>query len=279
LILFFTDNVQDTRITMMIGTRTSLSGLLNVGNMSFSLSAGVASFDAPARVLLLANDMAPIDSVPNLLAGTACDVTRVASVTEALARIEADTFDAIIVDFRPDLFGYDAVCRLRVARVGLPILFVSARSTQDARARALAVGADDVVVLPLSQDGLLERLRALPTAQCATARSILQVGALELDLAARTVSVDGEMLALNAREYTVLEMLVTRAGTPVAKDALHARLADAGAGWADAVIASVRKKLTAAGGGVDIRAVRGLGYVIGARNGLSLRWMPQTLAA
>lgn len=263
---------------MMIGTRPSLSGLLNAGNMSFPLNAGVASLDVPARVLLLANDMAPIDSVPNLLAGTACDVTRVASVSEALARIETDTFDAIIVDFRPDLFGYDAVCRLRVARVGLPILFVSARSTQDARARALAVGADDVVVLPLSQDGLLGRLRSLPATQSDTDRSVLQVGALELDLAARTVSVDGDMLALNAREYTVLEMLVTRAGTPVGKDALHARLADAG-GWAEAVIASVRKKLTAASGGVDIRAVRGLGYVIGARNGLSLRWMPRTLAA
>ena len=54
---------------MMIGTRTSLSGLLNAGNISFPLNAGVSSFDVPARVLLLANDMAPIDGVPSLLAG------------------------------------------------------------------------------------------------------------------------------------------------------------------------------------------------------------------
>lgn len=266
---------------MMIGTRTSLSGLLNAGNISFPLNMGVSSFDVPARVLLLANDMAPIDGVPSLLAGTECEITRVASVPEALARIETATFDAIIVDFRPDLVGYDAVCRLRVARVGLPILFVSARSSADARDRALAVGADDVVVLPLSQDGLLARLCRLPVGQAAAARTVLQVGALELDLTARTASVDGDALALTAREYAVLEMLVTRAGTPVGKDALQARLAevDAGAGWAEALVASVRKKLTAAGGGVDIRTVRGLGYVIGARNGLSLRWMPRTLAA
>ena len=264
---------------MMIGTRTSLSGLLNAGNMSFPLNAGVSSFDVPARVLLLANDMAPIDGVPNLLAGTGCEITRVASVSEALTRVEAGAFDAVIVDFRPDLVGYDAVCRLRVARVGLPILFVSARSTPDARARALAMGADDVVVLPLSQDSLLARLSSLPVGQAATARTVLQVGTLELDLTARSVSVDGEALTLSAREYVVLEMLVTRAGTPVGKDALQARLAEVEAGWAEALVASVRKKLAAAGGGVDIRTVRGLGYVIGARNGLSLRWMPQALAA
>ena len=62
-------------------------------------------------------------------------------------------------------------------------------------------------------------------------------------------------------------------------DAVYPRNLETFARCFTALVASVRKKLAAAGGGVDIRTVRGLGYVIGARNGLSLRWMPQALAA
>ncbi len=265
---------------MMIGRNPRIAAMIEAGMMSFPMAVAAETGGSHvSRILLLANDCAAANGVQHLLGGTGCTVIGAASVATALDLARHGDFDAIVVDFRPDFFGYDAVCQLRVAKVELPILFVSARSTPEAGSRALGVGADDVVVLPLTQQGLMARLQRLPAA-AAPSRSVLQLGALEIDPDARDASIDGATLALNPREYTVLEVLATRNGAAVAKDALNERLAGtAGTGPADAIIAGLRRKLARWGAGSMIRTVRGLGYAIGAGNGASLRWNAHPMMA
>jgi DNA-binding response OmpR family regulator len=70
-------------------------------------------------------------------------------------------FDIVAVDIRPDMLGYDAICVLRTARVALPLLFISARSTQEACRHALSLGADAVGVLPFDDHAISSRILAL----------------------------------------------------------------------------------------------------------------------
>ena len=216
------------------------------------------------RVLLLANDMMSGDGATQPLNGASCSVSRVGSVDKAISLTGTDSFDVIVIDFRPDLLGHQAIRQLRMAHVDLPICFVSARSTADARDRAFAVGADDVVVLPFDQAGLRQRLEALAKrAGAARCPQKMQVGRLEIDLAERHARVDGRALPLYSDEYAAFELLVSRNGAPVGKSAilLHAYEADgASPGSAGTLISRLRRKLAKAGAGDLIQSFGGLGY-------------------
>ncbi|HEX2942466.1 MAG TPA: response regulator [Rhodopila sp.] len=102
--------------------------------------------------MLLNNELAATPAIACLLSGVGSDVVRSTSVAEGLEQLHAHMFAAIVVDLRPDLMGYDAVRCLRAAGILLPLLFISARTTPDARQLPLAAGASAVSTLPFSHD-------------------------------------------------------------------------------------------------------------------------------
>jgi two-component system cell cycle response regulator CtrA len=223
------------------------------------------------RVLLLANDLMPSDCVAHALAEADCSVVHAGSADTAIALIGVDDFDVVVVDFRPDLLGYQAICQLRLAHIDLPVLFVSARSTLDAFNRAYAVGADEVAVLPFDLPDLKARLELL-TRRAGVSRRLqtIQVGRLEIDLEERHARVDGRALPLYSDEYAAFELLVSRNGAPVGKSAIlgHAYDTDgAPRGNVDVLINRLRRKLAKAGVGDLIQSFGGLGYRLAAGQG------------
>lgn len=217
------------------------------------------------RVLLLANDMLSGLGVMPLLARFTGALAQAATAKAAIELARTGDYDAIVVDFRPDLLGYEAVCQLRVAQVDLPVLFISARSNQDAFDRAYAIGADDVMVLPASHEVLETRLASLTRRIAQPERTRLQVGRLQIDLLEREGWFDGKRLFLSGSEYAVLELMVTRNGAPVAKAAIAERLAEEADGRSlDSFMTRLRRKLSNAGAGEMIRTVWGQGYAISA---------------
>ena len=111
-------------------------------------------------------------------------------------------YDAIVLDVMlPGLSGYEITRRLRAKGVWTPILLASAKDGEYDQADGLDLGADDYLTKPFSFVVLLARLRALLRRSAAPRPVTLVVGALELDPAARTVSVEGAAVDLTAREY------------------------------------------------------------------------------
>jgi two-component system cell cycle response regulator CtrA len=223
------------------------------------------------QALLLANDMMPSDCVASALRDADCIVVRAGTVDVAIALTRAGDFDVIIVDFRPDILGHQAICQLRMAHIALPVLFVSARSTSDAFDRAYAVGADDVAVLPFDPTDLKTRLAVLAGRAGVSGRSQkIQVGRLEIDLTDRYARVDGRALSLYSDEYAAFELLVSRNGAPVCKRMIldHACDADgAPRGNVDTLINRLRRKLAKAGAGDLIQSFGGLGYGLAVGQG------------
>ena len=111
-------------------------------------------------------------------------------------------------------------------------MFVSARDAVADRIRGLDLGGDDYLVKPYSLDELLARVRALVRRSAQSKRSVIDQGALQVDLAARMVAWDGRPVALTDREFAMLELFALHPERVFALDELLDRFfPDAASGY------------------------------------------------
>jgi two-component system OmpR family response regulator len=119
----------------------------------------------PLRVLIIDDDRPTRSLVETLLGDEGFEVASVAIATEALAAIEANPPDVVLLDIMmPEISGFGLMAEIR-DRVDVPIIFLSAKGGEADRARGLRLGADDYVVKPFSNDDLIARIRALAGAR------------------------------------------------------------------------------------------------------------------
>ena len=130
-------------------------------------------------------------------------------ITEAARNVP----DAVLLDLGlPDMDGLLVLKRLREWSE-VPVLVVSARGRDDDKIRALDNGANDYVTKPFSMGELLARLRAaLRHSRPPEIAAVFQSGALTVDLATRTVKVNGRKVRLTATEYALLHLFIQHAG-------------------------------------------------------------------
>jgi DNA-binding response OmpR family regulator len=170
-------------------------------------------------------------------------------------------YDAMILDVMlPRLSGYRIVRQLRAEQRWLPVLMLSAKDGEYDQADGLDCGADDYLTKPFSYVVLLARLRALLRRGVPERPVVLTNGEVELDPAQRRVTVDGAEVALTAREFTLLEYLLRRAGEVVSKTELLDHVWDAALDTApnavEVYIGYLRRKI----GRERLETVRGAGY-------------------
>ena len=173
--------------------------------------------------------------------------------------------DAAIVDLLlPDFDGIELCRRLREWS-DMPLIVLSAVGEEDAKVRALAAGADDYVTKPFGPRELVARLEAnLRRIAPAPEEAQIKVDGLEVDLARRTVTVDGEEVHLTPTEFDLLRLLVRNRGRLMThRDLL---LSVWGPGYTEdtqvlrAHIANLRRKIEPAEGRRYIRTDPGVGY-------------------
>jgi two-component system OmpR family response regulator/two-component system response regulator QseB len=217
------------------------------------------------RILLVEDDALLGDALQAGLrqAGFAVDWLRDGSAADAALR--AEPFAAVVLDLGlPKLAGFELLRKLRARDDRTPVLILTARDAVDDRVRGLDAGADDYVVKPTAIAELAARLRALVRRSQGGAGSVLRVGDLEIDPAARSVRLAGALVELQPREFAVLLELALNAGRVLTRAQLEARLYE----WGEALesnaievhVHHLRRKLAPA----LIRTVRGVGYMIPA---------------
>ncbi|PMC76501.1 MULTISPECIES: response regulator transcription factor [unclassified Brachybacterium] len=222
------------------------------------------------RLLLVEDDSAIAEPLSRALDREGYTVTRASRGMDALAiAAGADPVDMVILDLGlPDLDGLEVARRLRKGGLEAPILILTARADEVDAVVGLDAGADDYVTKPFRLGELQARIRALlRRAQAAeeSAGDSFDVNGVNLDVAARRAYADGEELALSAKEYDLLTVLVREAGSVVTRDDLMREVW--GAEWwgstktLDMHISWLRRKL-----GDDatnprrITTVRGVGF-------------------
>jgi two-component system response regulator QseB len=172
-------------------------------------------------------------------------------------------YDLALLDLGlPGKDGMALLRELRGRRDPLPVLVVTARDAVADRIAGLNEGADDYVLKPFDLDELVARVRALLRRRAGSARPTLECGDLLLDPVKRDVRLRGEPVALSAKEFALLELLMQRPGAVLSRerleDALYGWDREVGSNAVEVHLHNLRRKL---GAGV-IRNVRGVGYKV-----------------
>jgi two-component system, OmpR family, response regulator len=224
----------------------------------------------PARVLIVDDDAHIRHVVRFALEKAGLVADEAADGRAALARIEAQPPDLLILDIMmPELDGTE-VCRQVRARSRLPIIFLSSRDEEVDRIVGLELGGDDYVSKPFSPRELVARVRAVlrraqpaPEAGPRAKPKVMCRGPLRLDLDAHTVSWDGRPIVLTVTEFGIVRTLLGYPGKVFTRDELMTGAYDEATVVSDRTIDShvrrVRGKLEQVGAD-PIRTVVGVGY-------------------
>jgi two-component system OmpR family response regulator len=217
------------------------------------------------RILIAEDDAVLADGLLRALRTAGYAVDHVASGSEADAALTAHGFDLLILDLGlPRMSGLEVLKRLRARGLHTPVLILTAADSVEQRVKGLDLGADDYMAKPFSLQELEARVRALTRRGLGSAATVIKHGPLSFDATGRVAYIDEQMIELSARELSLLEVLLQRAGRLVSKDQLVERLCE----WGDEVsnnaievyIHRLRKKIEV--GPVRIATVRGLGYCL-----------------
>jgi DNA-binding response OmpR family regulator len=186
---------------------------------------------------------------------------------EALTEVGRHPVRMVVLDLGlPGMDGFD-VCRRLRAVSNVPIVMVTARDEEVDRVAGLELGADDYITKPFSPRELAARIKAvLRRSEDRLEREVLTLGDVELHRESREVLVDGEPVAVTAKEFDLLAFLLEHPGIAFSREQLLDRVWGftyvAGTRTVDTHVASVRRKL----GRPDlVRTVRGFGYKAAAK--------------
>ena len=175
--------------------------------------------------------------------------------------------DLVLLDVMlPDESGYDIVRKLRKrpATKKLPVIMVTAKTTEMDMIKGLDDGADDYIKKPFSIMELITRVKALLRRTETTEEKLLQLGELMIDNERHAVYVDDDQVELTYKEYELLRLLMTNPGVVMTREVIMRHVWDTEfegeSRTVDMHIKTLRHKL--GDEGARIKTVRNVGYVI-----------------
>jgi len=225
------------------------------------------------RVLVVDDERDITALVAYHLAKAGYRVTTASTGPAALEAVRAEPFDLVVLDLMlPGRSGYDVLEELREHEEtrGVGVILLTARREEVDRIRGLSAGADDYLTKPFSPDELVLRvgavLRRLHAPAATGGGSLLKLGAVTIDRAAHTVTVNGTPVDLTRIEYRLLLLLAERRGRvqsrPQLLESVWEAQADIQTRTVDMHVQRLRSKLGDAGDLIE--TVRGFGYRLAA---------------
>ena len=149
------------------------------------------------------------------------EVVSVEDGSQAVRACREEDFDAIVMDvMMPDTDGFSACKQIRAFK-DIPVLMLSARSTEYDKLFGFEVGVDDYVTKPFSPKELMARIKVIIARHQRTDKKpsgVSSAGGIEIDTLGHTVSIDGEKVELTAKEYDILLLMMKNRGIVFSRD-------------------------------------------------------------
>jgi two-component system, OmpR family, phosphate regulon response regulator PhoB len=221
-----------------------------------------------AQVLIVEDELHIQELLAVNLVSAGHKVKRASNVDEARALTALWLPDLVLLDWM--MPGMSGVEYLRLMRSDsrmreIPVIFLSARAEERDKIAALEAGADDYITKPFSMRELLARIAVILRRRVPlVSGEVIQLGGLELNPSAKTVTVDGALLNLGSTEFRLLHFFITHADRIYTRSQLLDRVW--GADFVgddrtvDVHISRLRNALQVGGMDQIIRTVRGSGY-------------------
>ena len=222
------------------------------------------------RVLIVEDEAKTADYLAKGLRehGFVADVAR--DGRDGLHLAQSESYDVAILDVMlPGRDGWTVLRDLRSSGSSLPVLFLTARDSVQDRVRGLELGADDYLVKPFAFSELLARIRTILRRGASRQPEELSVGDLDLNLVRRKVQRAGQKLELSPKEFSLLSLLMRRAGEVLSRTLIAEQVwdmnFDSDTNVVDVHIRRLRAKVDDPFDRKLIHTVRGAGYVLEVR--------------
>ncbi|MGB8967014.1 MAG: response regulator transcription factor [Candidatus Cybelea sp.] len=217
------------------------------------------------RVLVVEDNALVAESIRMMLEARKFAANVVADGEAGLDHLLSRSYDAAVVDVGlPGIDGFTLARNARAEGVQTPILMLTARDGVEDRVAGLNCGADDYLVKPFVEEELIARIGAILRRGDRPLVGVVEVGALRIDLAARTVTYDGKPVVLGATEFRLLELLARNAGIALSRSQIVERIwdydFDGSSNIVDVYVSQLRRKLKGLGASGIIETVWGIGY-------------------
>ena len=219
------------------------------------------------RLLIAEDDPKLLKTLKHIFESNKYMVDSVGDGQDALIYAETQEYDGLVLDIMmPGLNGMEVLKRLRSQGISTPALFLTAKTEIYQRVEGLDAGADDYLPKPFATSELLARVRAMLRRKDNFVPDLLTVGDLSLNRSTYELLYHGETRSLSGREFQIMEILMQRSGFVVTTDVFLSHVW----GWNSEVdisvvwvhISNIRKKLNQLKAPVEIRFIRGAGYVL-----------------
>jgi DNA-binding response OmpR family regulator len=217
------------------------------------------------RVLVVEDNLPVAESIRSMLEARKYAANVVTSGEAGLDHLLRRCYDAAVIDVGlPGIDGFTLARNARAEGVQTPILMLTARDAVEDRVAGLDCGADDYLVKPFVEEELVARIAAILRRADRPVLGIVEVGALRIDLAGRSVSYGGKPVELGATEFRLLEFLARNAGIALSRTQIVERIWDydfeGSSNIVDVYVSQLRRKLKSLGASGVIETVWGIGY-------------------
>jgi two-component system, OmpR family, response regulator len=216
------------------------------------------------RILLIEDDSVLGAAVRDQIAGDGQSVDWVMRLDAAGDAVRGASYDLVLLDMMlPDGRGIGFLKSLRARGDVTPVIILTALDQVSDRIEGLNAGADDYLVKPFDLSELSARIGSVARRYTGNPNPIVTHGALEIDLAARSIRRDGKPVQLTAREWSLFDAFLSRPGQLLSRAQLEEKLyafdAEVESNTIEVHVSRLRKKL----GPRFIETERGMGYRLG----------------
>jgi len=220
-----------------------------------------------SKVLVVEDDPDVRAALTRALSFEGYDVSIAEDGGRGLEAVRLDPPDVIVLDvMMPFVDGLETCRRLRARGDQTPILMLTALGDVSDRVDGLDAGADDYLAKPFALEELLARIRALLRRSGGDVSELLTFSDLEMNLATRAVTRDGEPVLLTKTEFDLLEVLLRRGGRVATRDQIYREVwgfdFETSSNSLDVYVGYLRRKTEDGNRSRLIHTVRGVGYTL-----------------
>lgn len=219
------------------------------------------------RLLLAEDEKELSDALVAVLTHNNYEVDAVYDGMEALDYLETQNYDGAILDvMMPKMDGFRVLSKIRAKGNDVPVLILTAKADVDDRVIGLDIGADDYLTKPFVMKELLARIRAITRRRIEASSSVFRFGNVNLDSATSILSVEGQQIRLQNKEYQMLALLLANPGQIISTEHFIEKIwgyeteTEIGVVWV--YISYLRKHLQNLKANVKIKAKRNQGYFL-----------------
>jgi len=223
------------------------------------------------RILIIEDEIALSNVLSEILKKNNYAVDAVYDGADGLDYAVSGLYDAILLDIMlPKMSGLEMLKALRSQGHSTPVLLLTAKSEIEDKVKGLDCGADDYITKPFATDELLARVRSVLRRKDVFISSEQSFGDLTIDKNTLKIATKKDEIKMSLKEYQILEMLIINSNQIISKEKFVEKIwgydFDGEYNSVEVYISFVRKKLTAIGSKVKIKAHRGVGYSLEVRD-------------